>query len=364
VDVCHERTCLSILVNILHILTTYSSLCDVKSWTKQLTMDDTVTLILLSFAMLVGCYLAGSIPLAITLSEEKLKLVTVLGAGLLVGTALAVIIPEGVHTLYAAQEQGHAAAREAIAVVKKAADDLVKASGPVQASVQHEHEHGHHHEHSTEMHTWIGVSLVLGFVFMLLVDQLSGGSHSHSPSDSEVGAGGVQKRHNMTATIGLVVHAAADGVALGAAASTSQTDVEMIVFIAIMLHKAPAAFGLVSILLHENFERNRIRKHLAVFSFSAPILAILTYFGLSQTSKEVLSSVNATGIAMLFSAGTFLYVATVHVLPEIASMGTIQTVTPDGTVIIREHKGFSKLELFVMVIGALLPLVLSVGHHH
>ena len=35
--------------------------------------------------------------------QEKLKLVSVMGAGLLVGTALAVIIPEGVHTLYMAQ---------------------------------------------------------------------------------------------------------------------------------------------------------------------------------------------------------------------------------------------------------------------
>lgn len=32
--------------------------------------------------------------------QERLKLVTVLGAGLLCGTALAVIIPEGVHALY------------------------------------------------------------------------------------------------------------------------------------------------------------------------------------------------------------------------------------------------------------------------
>ena len=36
----------------------------------------------------------------IPMFQEKLKLITVLGAGLLVGTALAVIIPEGVHTLY------------------------------------------------------------------------------------------------------------------------------------------------------------------------------------------------------------------------------------------------------------------------
>ena len=33
--------------------------------------------------------------------QDKLRLITVLGAGLLVGTALAVIIPEGVHAMYA-----------------------------------------------------------------------------------------------------------------------------------------------------------------------------------------------------------------------------------------------------------------------
>lgn len=37
------------------------------------------------------------------------------------------------------------------------------------------HEHGHE-----QLHSCIGVSLVLGFVFMLLVDQI-GSSHVHSP---------------------------------------------------------------------------------------------------------------------------------------------------------------------------------------
>ena len=41
--------------------------------------------------------------MCVILFQEKLKLVTVMGAGLLVGTALAVIIPEGVHTLYESQ---------------------------------------------------------------------------------------------------------------------------------------------------------------------------------------------------------------------------------------------------------------------
>ena len=44
---------------------------------------------------------------------------------------------------------------------------------------------------------------------------------------------------------------AADGLALGAAAGLSKADVEIIIFFAIMLHKAPAAFGFTSFLIHE-----------------------------------------------------------------------------------------------------------------
>ena len=66
---------------------------------------------------------------------------------------------------------------------------------------------------------------------------------------------------------------------------------------------------------------------------------------------------------MLFSAGTFLYVATVHILPELASMGTT-TTAPDGTVTVREQKGFNKKELTLMVFGSFLPLLLSFGHSH
>uniref|UniRef100_A0A673NNQ1 Zinc transporter ZIP9 n=1 Tax=Sinocyclocheilus rhinocerous TaxID=307959 RepID=A0A673NNQ1_9TELE len=237
-------------------------------------MDDFSSISLLSLAMLVGCYVAGTIPLAVNFSEEKLKLVTVLGAGLLCGTALAVIIPEGVHALY---------------------EEILEGEIRVYASVDAR-----------------AVQLI-----------------------------------------------ASDGVALGAAASTSQTSVQLIVFVAIMLHKAPAAFGLVSFLMHAGLERNRIRKHLLVFALAAPVLAMLTYAGLSQSSKEALSDVNATGVAMLFSAGTFLYVATVHVLPEVGGMGG-HSHSPGGSA----GKGLSKVEVGALVLGCLIPLVLSIGHQH
>lgn len=322
-------------------------------------MDDIWTLLLLSLAMLVGCYLAGIIPLAINFSEDKLKLVTILGAGLLVGTALSVIIPEGIHAMSMGQKSEHHADPQVAAAMTK-----VDEKGTHESHAEHDSHEGHAHR-LIDDHSLIGITLVSGFIFMLLVDHIGGGSHMHAPSDAEVGSQtiGQQNRNKITATLGLVVHAAADGIAMGAAVTMSTAHLTMIVFVAIMLHKAPAAFGLVSFLLHEGFDRPRIRKHLFIFAAAAPIGAIVTYLGLNQQSMEKLHDTHTTGIAMLFSAGTFLYVATVHVLPEIANRQTRHT-QDDGTVVIHEHKGFKNIELAAIVIGAVIPVVLSIGHKH
>uniref|UniRef100_A0A2K5KY91 Zinc transporter ZIP9 n=2 Tax=Cercopithecinae TaxID=9528 RepID=A0A2K5KY91_CERAT len=295
-------------------------------------MDDFISISLLSLAMLVGCYVAGIIPLAVNFSEERLKLVTVLGAGLLCGTALAVIVPEGVHALYEDILEGkHHQASET--------HDVIASDKAAEKSVVHEHEHSHDH---TQLHAYIGVSLVLGFVFMLLVDQI-GNSHVHPTDDPEAARSSNSK---ITTTLGLVVHAA--GVS-----HCAWPFVKMIFYF-----QAPAAFGLVSFLMHAGLERNRIRKHLLVFSLAAPVMSMVTYLGLSKSSKEALSEVNATGMAMLFSAGTFLYVATVHVLPEVGGIG--HSHKPDAT----GGRGLSRLEVAALVLGCLIPLILSVGHQH
>ena len=257
-----------------------------------------------------------------------LQLVSVMGAGLLLGTALSVIIPEGMQTLNMAYS----------------------------AKTEHHHEHGedHGHEDNPVPHL-IGVSLVLGFLFMLIIDQIA--SSRSGSRDVEGAKRGVV---SWTATLGLVVHAAADGVALGAAATTNQTDVEMIVFLAIMLHKAPASFGLVTYLLHEGLERGRVRKHLLVFSLAAPSAAVTTFLMLMAGGREDLDTFSATGIAMLFSAGTFLYVATVHVLPEVTNIGHGHSHGGGGG----DKGGFSKSELLMLILGAIMPLFLTMGHHH
>lgn len=62
--------------------------------------------------MFVGCICYCTRNMSIILSfdiifmclQEKLRVVSVFGSGLLVGAALAVIIPEGVHMLYESKE--------------------------------------------------------------------------------------------------------------------------------------------------------------------------------------------------------------------------------------------------------------------
>lgn len=350
-------------------------------------MDQLHLLLLLSFSMLIGSFISGYIPMAFKLSDSKSRLLALMGSGILVGTALAIIIPEGIDSIYAQPDPS--ILQESLSAEKNS--QLIYQE-PVQ--------------------TWtIGMSLVAGFVLMLLIDQfslyqasektphnsqqISRQNYSLASQEDDVDISNEEgdennirtiedleitsetnhinendvhritmrnaeiDNHNshlhsnnrihsrasntkVTPTLGLVIHASADGIALGAAATSTHRHVEMIIFLAIMLHKAPAAFSLVVFLIHRGLKHSTIRRHLLAFSLSAPLAALLTYFGLSQSGKEALRRNNTTGIAMLFSAGTFLYVATVHVLPELVHNSLL-----------------SPKELIFLVGGAFLPIILA-----
>ncbi|KAJ3010211.1 UNVERIFIED_CONTAM: hypothetical protein HDU68_002279 [Siphonaria sp. JEL0065] len=134
------------------------------------------------------------------------------------------------------------------------------------------HSHGLHKEQHYEPQKYIGPSLVLGFLLMLLIDQLGVGGHDHSHSmaiatrknstelphhhhhsGSSCGGGAAEEKVELmnsqsangssgndrllggggtsSATLGLVVHAAADGIALGAALSSGIYYFLLILFI-------------------------------------------------------------------------------------------------------------------------------------
>lgn len=68
---------------------------------------------------------------------------------------------------------------------------------------------------------------------------------------------------------------------------------------------------------------------------------------------------------MLFSAGTFLYVATVHVLPELMTRNSGNyTHLPTAENVAVSSSGLKVKEILVLVLGSLLPVLITNGHHH
>ncbi|KAM8859600.1 zinc transporter ZIP9 [Spinachia spinachia] len=298
-------------------------------------MDGGVTVTLISVAMFVGCFALGFIPLLFRLSEKSLLFVSILGAGLLCGTALAITIPEGVGLL---EESWRAA------------------SSDVPSSLNSSEKNSSSKEKGLPPRFVIGGALTFGFTFMFIVDQIGNYLSMRDQTTRVPNAVGI------TATLGLVIHAAADGFAVGAAVATGQVTVQVIVFLAVILHKGPAAFGLVSFLMHTGLDKKYIQGHLLAFSAAAPILAVPTYFILHASGSSSQSQMSWTGVGMLFSAGTFLYVATVHVLPEISSGRTGQP--PSNLQLQPAMEGHHRqqlglLESLTLILGVGLPMVLA-----
>ena len=157
------------------------------------------------------------------------------------------------------------------------------------------------------------------------------------------------------ALLGILTHSAIDGLALGAISVSDNASLELVVFLAIVLHKGPAAFGLASFLLHQGRSKAETRWHLVTFSLAAPLTSIATYLVFLQ--RELVSgggggsggvSSEWLGLCLLFSAGTFLFTIAAHILPEV-------------------HKEGELVEwryVACLILGILLPLALSGGHHH
>jgi zinc transporter 9 len=406
-------------------------------------MSGLFALLSLSVVMAATSFLVGVLPLVLSLSSKQLRLVSTIGMGVLVGTSLIVIIPEGVETLYSASTESHGHvsrsihsrnndvrwASSAAAVVARA--DVPDANafampGPVlpdgvnvppptptktgvvgilgtagqqKDNVQQEISKKHRDE---SPHAWIGFALITGFILMFLIDKVPelGSPTKPKQQTHHISLNNLGRRFNMTTsldrdeeaesfiestatpaqqsrslatTIGLVIHAAADGIALGASSATPNTSLSFIIFFAIMIHKAPAAFGLTSVLLKQGVSKRTARAHLLLFSLAAPIGAVLTWvFAHLVGAGKIGDDGNTTwwtGMLLLFSAGTFLYVA-MHAMQEITKAPQeIQASSQtngyaDGREASRIEDRPAITDLLAACFGMILPLFLQIGHAH
>ena len=68
------------------------------------------------------------------------------------------------------------------------------------------------------------------------------------------------------------------GVAVGTTGISDKEELKLVVAFAMVLHKLPATFGLVSFLMASKWPRPRIRAALLAFAASAPLMALATYW--------------------------------------------------------------------------------------
>ncbi|KAI1003948.1 hypothetical protein K3495_g4265 [Podosphaera aphanis] len=385
--------------------------------------------------MALASFLAGALPLSMNLSSSQLRLISNLGMGVLVGTSLIVIIPEGIESIYAAGSIENVRSKlvtsrvpeikwvssrsNKITTTKKSflghsQDDL---SNPYDSWVtarqdgkeenqrlplDDKHPESPHSGNEVTLHPApptlsVGLSLILGFVLMFLIDKLPrhasenlqsapptrhislsnlslGTPTSDDMPESESFLHSLtptpRQTRSLATTTGLVIHAAADGIAMGASVSSSNIKLGFVIFIAILIHKAPAAFGLTSVLLKQGLSKRAARSHLIIFSLATPLGAlktwlIITILGGSNVQGE--AGRRWTGMLLLFSAGTFLYVA-MHAMREEATLE--HSSVSNGFLEAGINGSQRKLprpqmrDTLVAVGGMLLPLLIQLGHHY
>ncbi|KFY14252.1 hypothetical protein V492_02744 [Pseudogymnoascus sp. VKM F-4246] len=158
---------------------------------------------------------------------------------------------------------------------------------------------------------------------------------------------------------------------MGASATSSNTKLGFLIFFAIMLHKAPAAFGLTSVLLKQGLSKRAARGHLIIFSLAAPLGALTTWLLVNILGGGGgMDGENGqwwTGMLLLFSAGTFLYVA-MHAMQDDAAQLDHSTINGfgEGGGGGLPRKGAKPVlrDTLASVVGMLIPLATQVGHHH
>lgn len=197
----------------------------------------------------------------------------------------------------------------------------------------------------------IGTCIVSGFILLLLSDKLFGSHHGKGNSIS----------------IGMIIHGASDGISLAASNWTDNEALEWTIFLGIFLHKMPAAFGLsASIVDQADMTKWRSLAMILAFSLSSPVAGFIT-LGILDAVSATKDSI-APGVLLLISAGTVLYVALCHIIPECfdeshsISSNQIQDETTDEEAQLTGSVNAKKdeyIKLTILVVSLLVPLALN-----
>lgn len=261
-------------------------------------------LCLLCLLVAIASVAAGLAPLFLS---YDLTVLTSLGSSVILGTAILVVLPEGAESLF--EVTGASSIRYA------------------------------------------GIPVLVGYLLMFLVHlYFKAGQARSLNNDTSVdlnACGGLQswdyvpdyvrilRMPYAVTSIGMIAHAAADGIALGAAASTGKLSTELTVFLSLVIHRAPAAFSMCTLLCAQRIPQPLIVRDMLIFSVIGPLAAVAV--ALAVTGASTLEWWAAE--CLLFSGGTFLFVAVENRTESISLQDTALSV----------------VGLVIPILGTLLP---------
>ncbi|MDG1541833.1 MAG: ZIP family metal transporter [Candidatus Thalassarchaeaceae archaeon] len=371
-------------------------------------MED--SLIVFAAVTLIIGLVCGLVPIfsGIKDDEKRLKQLTGIAAGIIIASAMLVVIPEGYELAmtdehgtddalagYVAlvilevdhgdinattgieeiegligghgEEDGHegeeedhdghdsgASLSDSIgAVIEEVEDGDINATTGIEEIEElisaHSHEEESHDDHASGI--LMGAAIIAGFLLMFILEGSGIGHAIHEEHHDHEHGHGHSHVHHATAggllVFGLTLHAATDGIAIGAATATGDFALTITVLLAVLIHKGPAAFSLGVFSTHERKERKDSVRDVVIFSLATPVMIIIAGLALAELETHII------GLAMLFSAGTFLYVATVDTLPDIHNPETGKKAMVHVLI-----------GVAILVVLLLIANTLDIGHAH
>lgn len=131
------------------------------------------------------------------------------------------------------------------------------------------------------------------------------------------------------------------------------------------MHKIPATLGLGTFLNHMKLKVGEVFLHILAFTLTSPICSITAFYLLKLSKLEEAAKQDLglwVGMLLLVSSGTFLYVATIQILPDIFNNKEKQS--QEAKLSGRQRATNRFMELILIIFGMISPIIFKmlVGH--
>lgn len=131
----------------------------------------------------------------------------------------------------------------------------------------------------------------------------------HSCAEGKCSHHHIDKSKGIVGMWGIMLHSLVDGALIGIGFEVNVA-LGLVTALAVLVHKIPDGLSVSTIMLHSGFTKKETSKGALLVALATPVGAVLAYFLLRDVPSDFI------GLALGFSAGTFLYISASDLIPE------------------------------------------------